>query len=219
MSRCNLQRVSVASSSRNTDNRSTLSVLCAKSVLASLVQAAADGSEQDQRHDEVRHQRNDPGRFIEDHSVRKTVVKKLKTAGLERSSIVKVTGHRNEKSLDDYDEGDKREQRQLSHTISHATHINSQLARNSFTPVNSSTSSASNIFNPFSPDPQCGNNFNQAAFVFQMPSYISGQNDQRQCFMNINHLHQCQVTFSMGKNTAAPEKPQSASAPPGDDNI
>ena len=44
------------------------------------------------------------------HSTRKTVVKKLKTAGLERSSIVKVTGHRNEKSVDGYDEGDKREQ-------------------------------------------------------------------------------------------------------------
>ena len=66
MSRCNLQRVSVASSSRNTDNWSTLSVLCAKSILASLVQAAVDGSEQDQRHDEVRHQRNDPRRLIED---------------------------------------------------------------------------------------------------------------------------------------------------------
>ena len=59
------------------------------------------------------------------HSARKTVVKKLKTAGLERSSIVKVMGHRNEKSLDDYDKGDEREQRQLSHTISHATNINS----------------------------------------------------------------------------------------------
>ena len=153
------------------------------------------------------------------HSATKTVVKKLKTAGLERSSIVKVTGHRDEKSLDDYDEGDEREQRQLSHTISHAKNINSQLARgNSF---NSSTSSSSNIFNPFSPDPQsaqCGNNFNHAAFVaFQMPSYISRQNDQRQCFMNINHFHQCQVTFNMG-NTAAPEKPQSA-APPGEDSI
>ena len=153
------------------------------------------------------------------HSARKTVVKKLKTAGLERSSIVKVTGHKNEKSLDDYDEGDAREQRELSHTISHAKNINSQLARgNSF---NSSTSSSSNIFNPFSPDPQsaqCGNNFNQAAFAaFQMPSSISGQNDQRQCFMNISHFHQCQVTFNMG-NAAAPEKPQSA-APPGEDSI
>ena len=138
------------------------------------------------------------------HSTRRTVVKKLKTAGLEPSSIVKVTGHRNEKSLDDYDKGDETEQRQLSHTISNARNINSQLARgNSSTSVSSTTSSSSN-FNPFSPDVQSrGNNFNQAAFAFQMPSYISGQNDQRQCFMNINHSHQCQVTFNMG-NTAAP---------------
>ena len=63
------------------------------------------------------------------HSARKTLVKKLNTAGLERSSIVKVTGHKNEKSLDDYDEKDEREQLQLSHTISHAKNINSQLAR------------------------------------------------------------------------------------------
>ena len=48
---------------------------------------------------------------LTNHSARKTVVKKLKTAGLERSSIVKVTGHRNEKSLDDYDESDEVEQR------------------------------------------------------------------------------------------------------------
>ena len=57
-------------------------------------------------------------KMFSNHNPRKTVVKKLKTAGLERSSIVKVTGHRNEKSLDDYDESDEVEQRQLSHTIS-----------------------------------------------------------------------------------------------------
>ena len=222
MSRCNLQRVSMASSSRVTYNRSTLSLLRVKPVLASLVQAAADGREQDQWHDEIRHRRNFTGGFIENisnHSARKTVVKKLKTADLERSSIVKVTGHRNEKSLDDYDEGDhESEQRQLSHTISNARNINSQLARgNSSTPVSSTTSSSSN-FNPFSPDVQSrGNNFNQAPFAFQMPSYISGQNDQRQCSMNINHFHQCQVTFNMG-NTAAPEKPQPAT-PHGEDSI
>ena len=160
----------------------------------------------------------DSSKTFSNHSARKTVVKKLKTAGLERSSIVKVTGHRNEKSLDDYDEGDESEQRQLSHTISNARNINSQLARgNSSTSVSSTTSSSSN-FNPFSPDVQSrGNNFNQAAFAFQMPSYISGQNDQRQCFMNINHFHQCQVTFNMG-NTAAPEKPQPAT-PHGEDSI
>ena len=65
MSRYNLQRVFLASSSRNTYNRSTLSVLCVKSILASLVEATANGSEQAQRHDEDRDQRNDAGRFVE----------------------------------------------------------------------------------------------------------------------------------------------------------
>ena len=161
----------------------------------------------------------DSWKTFSNHSARKTVVKKLKTAGLERSSIVKVTGHRNEKSLDDYDEGDENEQRQLSHTISHSTNVNSQLARgNSSTSFQSSTNSSRSIFNPSLLDAQCGNNFNQTAgFAFQMPSYISGQNDQRQSFMNMNHFHQCQVTFNIG-STAAPEKPQSA-VPHGEDNI
>ena len=65
MSRCNLQRVSVASSSRIMYNWSTLSLLSVKSVLTSLVQAAADGREQDQWHDEIRHRRNVTGGFIE----------------------------------------------------------------------------------------------------------------------------------------------------------
>ena len=147
------------------------------------------------------------------------MVKKLKTAGLERSSIIKVTGNRNEKSLDEYDEGDENEQRQLSHTIIHSTNVNSKLAQgNSSTLIQSSTNSSRSIFNPSLLDTQCGNNFNQTAgFAFQMPSYISGQNDQRQSFMNMNHFHQCQVTFNIG-STAAPEKPQSA-VPQGQDNI
>ena len=159
----------------------------------------------------------DSWKTFSNHSARKTVVKKLKTAGLERSSIVKVTGHRKEKSLDDYDEGDENEQRLLSHTISNGTNINSQLARtHSSTSVHSSTNSSSNTFNPSSLDAR-GNNFNQAGFAVQMPSYISGQNDQRQSFMNMNHFHQCQVTFNIG-STAAPEKPQST-APHGEDSI
>jgi len=90
------------------------------------------------------------------------------------STIVKVTGHRNEKSLEDHDEGDESEQRQLSHTISNARNINIQLARgNSSTSVSCTTSSSSN-FNPFSLYVQSrDNNFNQAAFAFQMPSYIN----------------------------------------------
>jgi len=139
----------------------------------------------------------DSWKTFSNHSARKTVVKKLKTAGLEQSSIAKVTGHRNEKSLDDYDEGDENERRQLSHTISHGTNINSQLARgNSFTSIHSYTYSSSNTFNPSSLDAR-SNNFNQAGFAVQMSSYISGQNDQRQPFMNMNHSHQCQVTFNI----------------------
>ena len=71
----------------------------------------------------------DSWKTFSNHSARKT-------AGLERSPIVKVTGHRNEKSLDDYD-GDENEQRQLSHTISYGTNIKSQLAQgNSSTLLN-----------------------------------------------------------------------------------
>ena len=195
MSRYNLQRVSVVSSSRNTYNRCTLSFLCVRSFLASLVQATADGSEQAQRHDEDRNQRNYTGRFMENL--------------FQPQRQENVTGHQNEKPLDDNDEGDENEQRLFSHTISNSTNINSQLARgHSSTSVHTSTNSSSTTFNPSSLDAR-GNNFNQAGFAVQMPSYISGQNDQRQSFMNMNHFHQCQVTFNIG-STAAPEKPQSA---------
>ena len=52
------------------------------------------------------------------HSARKTLVSKMKKANLERSSIAKVTGHRNIQCLDDYDEADEDEQRQRSWAIS-----------------------------------------------------------------------------------------------------
>ena len=48
------------------------------------------------------------------HSARKTLVTKMKKAELDRSVIVKVSSHRNIQSLDDYDEADEDEQRQLS---------------------------------------------------------------------------------------------------------
>ena len=48
------------------------------------------------------------------HSARKTTVSKLKKANVERSDIVKVTGHRSVQSFDDYDEADEEEQRRLS---------------------------------------------------------------------------------------------------------
>jgi hypothetical protein len=60
------------------------------------------------------------------HSARKTVVSKLKKANVERSGIVKVTGHKTIQSLDDYDEANEEEQRQLSYAISGRNNVNSQ---------------------------------------------------------------------------------------------
>ena len=56
-------------------------------------------------------------RNIISKTTRKTLTK-MEKENLERSSIAKVTGHRNTQSLDDYDEADEHEQRQLSWAIS-----------------------------------------------------------------------------------------------------
>ena len=54
---------------------------------------------------------------LTNHTARKTVVKKVR-ASVERQSIIQVTGHASEKSLNDYDEGSEQEQQQLSNIIS-----------------------------------------------------------------------------------------------------
>ena len=59
------------------------------------------------------------GKRLTNHSARKTVVKKLDDANVPRAQIVSVTGHRNEKSLDDYvDSFSTVRSKQLSNIIS-----------------------------------------------------------------------------------------------------
>lgn len=58
------------------------------------------------------------GKKLTNHSARKTLVKRLRTANVERQSIVQVTGHASEQSLQDYDKGTKQEQQVLSSIIS-----------------------------------------------------------------------------------------------------
>ena len=56
---------------------------------------------------------------LTNHSGRKTLVKKLDNANVPRDKIIAVTGHRNEKYLDDYvDAMNYRQSRQLSDIIS-----------------------------------------------------------------------------------------------------
>ena len=58
------------------------------------------------------------GKKLTNHSVRKTLVKKLKASEQPRSAIIGATGHTSERSMADYEEGDESEQRQISSIIS-----------------------------------------------------------------------------------------------------
>jgi len=58
-----------------------------------------------------------PEKRLSNHSVRKTVVRKLKAKGVPKSEIITITGHRQEQSVEAYDFGNEDELRQLSNII------------------------------------------------------------------------------------------------------
>jgi len=58
-----------------------------------------------------------PDKRLSNHSVRKTVVRKLKASGVPKSEIITITGHRQEQSVEAYDSGNEEEQRQLCNII------------------------------------------------------------------------------------------------------
>ena len=58
-----------------------------------------------------------PDKRLSNHSVRKTVVRKLKAKGVPKSEIITITGHRQEQSVEAYDSGNEDEQRKLSNMI------------------------------------------------------------------------------------------------------
>ena len=76
------------------------------------------------------------------HSARKTTVSKLKKANVERSDIVKVTGHQSVQSLDNYDEVDKEEQRRLSSAMSKRNYENPSLEKKHMSVSDISTTAA-----------------------------------------------------------------------------
>ena len=59
----------------------------------------------------------DSGKKLSNHSGRKTCVKKLRTASIPDSSIIKVTGHTTTKGLDSYDREDEREFQRMSNAL------------------------------------------------------------------------------------------------------
>ena len=71
-----------------------------------------------------------PRKRLSIHSAKKTVVKKLRAANVERQSIIQMTGQANEKSLNDYDEGKEREH--WSYRTSHISRTPQTTTSNSF---------------------------------------------------------------------------------------
>ena len=70
------------------------------------------------------------------HSVRKTVVRKLKAKGVPKFQIITITGHRQEQSVEAYDSGKENEQRQLSNSIDgKETHFNQTTSRGPLQPL------------------------------------------------------------------------------------
>jgi len=50
--------------------------------------------------------------------MRKTLVSKLKNSGQPRNVVCEITGHARESSLDDYDEINENQRKELSHIVS-----------------------------------------------------------------------------------------------------
>ena len=61
--------------------------------------------------------RNVHDKRLSNHSLQKTVVRKLKAKGVPKSEIITITGHRQEQSVEAYDSGNTDKQRKPSNMI------------------------------------------------------------------------------------------------------
>ena len=120
---------------------------------------------------------------LTNHSARKTVVKKLRLNNVERSSIMNVTGHRNEQSLNDYDEGNENEQRHISNLIGNSKSASSLCKQKPM---------SMNMMNIVPPAPST-----------QQPSTSSGF--ERLGLFPRNTFNHCNVVFNVGESSSSPK--------------
>ena len=155
---------------------------------------------------------------FKNHSARKTTVSKLKKANVERSDIVKVTGHRSVQSLDDYDKADEEEQRRLSSAISKRNYENPSAEKNEQMAVADITTTAAPLapVNTNVPVPHTlaspsmtatkENQFPPTLPGFQAQNFSLNptmMRSQEQTMMNM--FNNCQVSFIIGRSKRAPE--------------
>lgn len=132
---------------------------------------------------------------LTNHSARKTLVKKLRANNVERSSIINVTGHRNEQSLNDYDEGNENEQRQISNLIS-----NAKAANKTTSPTTTSTTVTTHSQQQISfPSSSFERSFERS---FQRSFE---QSFERRC-LPTNQFHNCNVVFNVGQSGSSSPK-------------
>ena len=84
---------------------------------------------------------------LTNHSMRKTLVSKLKKSGQPRNVICEITGHARESSLDDYDEIDENLRKELSHIISGFKVVSNENGPNDVSNENSTAAKAPTIQN------------------------------------------------------------------------
>ena len=84
-----------------------------------------------------------PDKRLSNHSIRKTVVRKLKASGVPKSEIITITGHRQEQSVEAYDSGNEEEQRQLSNIDGKEIQFNQTIRRVPLQPLIQSTAAVS----------------------------------------------------------------------------
>ena len=79
---------------------------------------------------------------LTNHSMRKTLLSKLKSSGQPRNVICEITGRSRESSLDDYDQIDENQRRNLSHIISGYERLNNDAVATVSISVEQSTSTS-----------------------------------------------------------------------------
>ena len=137
-------------------------------------------------------------------------------ANVERSDIVKVTGHRSVQSLDDYDEADEEEQRRLSSAISKRNYENPSADKKRMAVSDITTTVAPLVpVNTNVPVAHTAGPSMTATKENQFPLSLSGFQAQNfsvnptmmrshdQTMMNT--FNNCQVSFIIGRSKRAPE--------------
>ena len=145
------------------------------------------------------------------HSPRKTTLSKLKKVNVERSDIVKVTGHQSIQSLNDKDEADEEEQRRLSSAISKRNYENPSAEKKrmavsditttvaSLTPVNTNMPVPRTLAGP-SMTATKENQFSPSLSGFQAQNFSVNPTMMRSQGKTImNTFNNCQVSFIIGR--------------------